>query len=71
MPRCPDGCRTEVLEELRWRASRPYIARHAKPDPVRIELRFNMALCQREGKPEYRSGQVIPITAHPRYQRAR
>lgn len=56
---------------MRWRASRPYALRHAKPDPVRAELRFNMSHCQRKGPPAFRSGQVIPITAHPKYQRAR
>ncbi len=45
--------------------------RGPKPDTVRAELLFNMAHCQRKGPPAFRSGQVIPITAHPRYQRAR
>jgi len=49
----------------------PVILSARKIDPVRAELRFNMSHCQRKGPPAFRSGQVIPITAHPRYQRAR
>ncbi len=68
MPSCPDGCRPEVLEAMRWRASRPYAVRHAKPDPVRAELRRNMLYLLRGRRRVYRSGDVIPITAHPRFR---
>jgi len=68
MPSCPDGCRPEVLEAMRWRASRPYAVRHAKPDPVRAELRRNMIYLLRGRQRVYRSGDVIPITAHPRFR---
>ena len=58
----PDGCRPEVLAELRRRASQPYQRRSkGKPGPITKHLRARMIDAIVDGH----DPDVIPISVHP------